>query len=740
MAKVAESGPVPAVSPFVLTLQEDLRGAKMKRLGAFGLGDLEVEVAQGSDSLWALIRKEGRGGLALRAVYTAGADMTCRLVPPAEGEVFAVEVTSTMGRHRAGFTTSGDDLHRLRAEVRLTPAAPLVLPYMPRDLYPLSDRDDPAEAMGKVEAAQRGVNSGVLYFRHDGPDFGSVLYFQNFTALNDFFRATGTTPKDAVGGRWPELGYLPPAPPATGEEALKPLEAGKDYVLSDALLVFRDWAADNEQEMARQFLQMLGVAYKALRPPRVDYRDWRRRAEQTLKDLLEAPAATRRHYDHLYVMPYVDGEYPDAMVQMSVAAALHDYEKWRGEPVPLKARLMAGMERFYDDKLKTLRRYLPNVGKEKDADAVDAWYYYHPLLNLGRLALDGDETAKDLLLRSAEYGIEAAHHFNYVWPIIYDARDFSVKTEARNDDGLGQTDVGGIYAYVMLQLHQLTGEPRYVEEARAALDAAKTMRFDLMYQANLTAWGAAACIRLWRITRDPQYLAQSYVYLASFFHNSEIWESQIANAVHYRNFLGVTCLHDAPYMAIYECFDAFTAFQFYLADSGPDLDPAVRMLVSEYCKYTLDRAWYYYPSELPAEILATEHQSGRIDRKLSFPLEDLYGDGQLVGQIGQEIYGCGAAFIFATRSHHKVEDAPFTLYCNQFVRASERTGRRAFTVQLDGGETCPADLSLLRLPRRKLPVAVVRDAFGEEITPHHVGDDRIDYRIAAHGRLVINWT
>lgn len=739
MAKAAVKWSAPAVSPFVLTLQEDLRAGAMKRLGDFALGDLEVEVAEGSDSLWALIRKPGKGGLALRAVYTAGADMACRLAEPKKDQALAVEVTSTMGRHRVVFTASGDDLHRLRVEVRLTPVAPLVLPYLPRDIYPLSERDDPAESMGKVEAAQRGVNSGVLYFRHDAPDFGSVLYFQNFTALNDFFRATGTTPKDVVGGQWPELGYLPPAPSTTGGDAPRPLEAGQEYVLSDAILVFRDWAADNEQEMARQFLQMLGTAYKALRPPAIDYRDWEGRAEETLRDLTDAPAATRRHYNQLYVMPYVDGEYPDAMVQMSVAAALHDYEKWRGEPLELKSKLMAGMERFYDDELKTLRRYLPNVGKEKDADAVDAWYYYHPLLNLGRLALDGDATAKDLLLRSAEYGIRAARHFKYVWPIMYDAKDFSVKRAARNDDGLGQTDVGGIYAYVMLQLHQLTGEPRYVEEARAALDAARAMRFDLMYQANLTAWGAAACIRLWRITNDRQYLAQSYVYLASFFHNSEIWESQIGHAIHYRNFLGVTCLHDAPYMAIYECFDAFTAFQYYLADSGPDLEPAVRMLVSEYCKYTLDRAWFYYPSELPAEMLATEHQSGRIDRKLSFPLEDLYGDGQIAGQIGQEIYGCGAAFIFATRSHHRVEDAPFKLFCNQFVRASERTGERSVSIQLDGGETCPADLSLVRLPRRKLPSARLKTAAGEEIEPHRAGEDRIDYRIPAHGRLILSW-
>lgn len=123
-------------------------------------------------------------------------------------------------------------------------------------------------------------------------------------------------------------------------------------------------------------------------------------------------------------------------------------------------------------------------------------------------------------------------------------------------------------------------------------------------QANLTAWGAAACTRLWRITNRKVYLEQSYVYLASFFHNCQIWESEIELAKHYSNFMAVTCLQDAPYMAIYECFDLYTAFERFLNDSGPDLDPAGRMLVAEYCKYALYRCWYYYPDALPPEALS----------------------------------------------------------------------------------------------------------------------------------------
>jgi hypothetical protein len=166
----------------------------------------------------------------------------------------------------------------------------------------------------------------------------------------------------------------------------------------------------------------------------------------------------------------------------------------------------------------------------------------------------------------------------------------------------------------------------------------------------------------------------------------------------------------------------------------------VRILVSEYCKYALDRAWFYYPDALPKDAIQDgDHQSGVINPELNFPLEDLYPDGQPAGQVGQEIYGCGAAFAFAVRSHHNVPDAPFRLYCNHFIRASERTGERALSIQLDGGETCLADVSLVRLPRRKLPKAGVVTAGGDSIRPHATSDDRIDFRVPASGRFILTW-
>ncbi|QDX25084.1 hypothetical protein FPZ54_02955 [Sphingomonas suaedae] len=727
------------VSPLTLALRAQLAGKTLVTHASFTFGDLTGEVCEGRDSLWAILRRPGLGGLALRLAFAPGGIDKVAIRRPKAGETLRLSVVSAIGEHVVVIRTDRMDLQRLRTTIALIPAVPLLVPYLPRDLYPLDAHDDPAGAVGVVEAGQRGVNSGLLYFHIDEPGFGSVLYFQNLTAMNDYYRATGTKPDGAVGGEWPELGYLPPTPPQSGTPPIDPLPAGKPVTVSDAILVFRDSAATEESDSARRFVQMLGAVYTTLDLPPVEFRDWAERSQRTLADLANSPKATIKHYGHRYAHPYTASEYPDSMVQMALIAPMHDYARWSGTDIPLLAEFEAGLGKFYDPKLKSMRRYLPNVGDDKDKNAVDSWYLYHPLMNLGRLAIAGNQTARSLFERSIDFGIKAAHHFNYKWPIQYKVTDFSVITDVAGADGQGQTDVGGMYAWVMLQAYELSREERFLHEAQAAIDAARGMRFSLNYQANLTAWGAAACMRLWRITNVERYRLQSYVYLASFFHNSAIWESEIDNARYYRNFLGVTCLQDAPYMAIYECFDSFAAFEYYLRDSGPELEPAARMLISEYCKYALDRAWFYYPDALPKQMLADDIRNGHIDCDLSFPLEDLYVGGEPAGQVGQEIYGAGAALVFATRSFHIVDDAPFRLFCDHFILSHERTNSRALSISLDGGENCTAMLSLVRNGRAALPSVTVRTAGGDVLRPRHSKADRIDYIVPASGRLLLGW-
>ncbi len=708
------------------------RGRKLvtgKRHGGF-----DIDLLYHKSDAWLVFRRDRSGGIALRTSLLA--DSASFEVRERDGCLIAWEARNALGVFTATLEGEPTGLEQFTYKVIFTPAIAIHLPYLPRDLIPFGPGGDPLASEGSIEAKQRKLNTGLCYLEIAKPRIGKLLYVQNFTALNPYYLATGTTPESAVGGEWPILGYLVPTQPA---DPSKVLPAGRKTVLYDTRLVFRHKPEEEEAESAWQFLDMLGAIYRSLEKPKTVRRDWVARSRKTLRDLAGSAKLRERHYGEVYFHPYTGAEYPDSMVQLALLTAIHDWGRWDGTRHPLANQIRRGLRKFYDPRLKTLRRYLPDVGEDKNPDAVDSWYLYHPLLNLSNLALAGDEEARDLFLNSIDYAIRAAQHFDYKWPIEYDVTDFSVIMPVAPADERGQTDVGGIYAWVMLQAFELTFEPRFLDEARNALETARGMRFDLNYQANLTAWGAAACIRLWRITNEKTYLALSYVYLASFFHNTQIWESEIGHAQHYSNFLAVTCLQDAPYMALYECFDSYAAFERFLDLGGPDLIPSAKMPVSEYCRYALHRGWFYYPDALPKEALATELRNGEIDRKLSLPVEDLYPDGQPAGQVGQEVYGSGAAMIFATRAYHRVPGAPFMIFCDYFLRAITRMDECTLSLKIDGEDNHVANFSLVRAGRKALPEFVVRKLSGEVIEPATASENELCYQVPPYTGLILSW-
>lgn len=723
--------PPPGFTPETLNVFHELAGSGAND-DRWPLDDFEVSAHQGRDGFWIVVRRGRSGGVALRTFPIMGAYELRRVHVDDRGGAWQIETHSGTYDVKLSLLEGGI----LRMTTTLTPSHDLLVAFWPRDLYMLGADDDPKAAEGRVEAAQRGLNGGYCYLCLKEPDFGNVLYFQNLSALAGFFEETQTTPDGVVGGQWPELGYQPPTAPLAKEPPSKPLRSGVEVTISDAFLAFSAGCGQDEFETARTFIEKLAAIYRHLERPPTQVRDWTWRAQKTLSDLKESPKASLVAYGCRFIFPYTASEYPDSMVQMSVLATLWEYERALGIEPSFSKALSAGMRHFFDEEMRTLRRYLPNVGVDKNKDAVDSWYLYHPLMNLARLAINGETWAKTLFFDALDFVIKVAQHFEYKWPIIYDLTDFSVVQQDRGA-GLGQTDVGGIYAYVMMQAHQLSGEVRYIDEARKALAAAEGYRFELAYQTNLTAWGATACLKLYKLTGERRFLDQSLTFIASFLHNCELWHSDICFAKSYANFFGVTCLHDGPYMAAYEAFECFMAFDEYLQEAGDDIDASVKLLLSEYWRNSLDVLWSFYPDALPEDALAKDIRNGHIDRTLSFPLEDIYGDGSPAGQVGQEIYGAGAAFVIASRAFRECPDAPFRLFAEYPMTADCREDH--IDIRLSGP---PGFDARLRLLRKAGPLSGIRltAAGGELLRPSESGADFLEFKVPADGRYSVSWS
>lgn len=131
-------------------------------------------------------------------------------------------------------------------------------------------------------------------------------------------------------------------------------------------------------------------------------------------------------------------------------------------------------------------------------------------------------------------------------------------------------------------------------------------------------------------------------------------------------------------------------------------------------------------------------RNGRIERKLSFPLEDLYGDGQPAGQVGQEIYGCGGTFVFTARGFHQVQDAPFIIFTD-YPCDITRANAGGLTVRLRGPSGFKGRVRLARRTRRKIPRIVVRDG-DTTVSASRRDTASRDYRTAADATLSISWT
>jgi hypothetical protein len=193
-------------------------------------------------------------------------------------------------------------------------------------------------------------------------------------------------------------------------------------------------------------------------------------------------------------------------------------------------------------------------------------------------------------------------------------------------------------------------------------------------------------------------------------------------------------------MSAYECYESFAAFDELLRLAGDVLPESVRLLILEYRRFALDRSWYFYPDALPPEAVEKDEiRNGYIDRRLSIPLEDVYGDGQTAGKVGQEIYGSGGAFIFSARAFHERRGAPFRIFTD-YPAVVEPVGRGKLAIRLQLPAGYRGKIVIRRKGSQALPRLSIRDEeTGEALPAARRTPDFSEYDAPTRNRFVLSW-
>ena len=732
------------VSPWLLSVLDELGGERRDPHWAYSSNDFSFEVVEGTQSIWIVMRFPAGGEVAFRPAYCPDGQLEIDEIQRIDNGI-EVSISSTVGGFRTILEFPTPDRPILHCKTSLNPVAPLLIPFWPRDIIPLGREADLTDSEGIIHTHQVGPRTGLLFFSLTRPRGGTALYFQNLTSLNDYAKQTENSLSDVVGGEWPELGL---ALPATTE---RPIAADRETVISDVYLAFSPWVPNDDFEMAQQFLDMLAQVFLALPRNETEYVHWPDIARKSLRDLENSEKCVSTVRGRRYLNAYV-GDHdnpPESMVQLTALLPMLEYEEWTGEQTPLSEELLGGLHNFYDEDAGVLGRWmvseknkLDGSEPQKNPEAMDSWYLYHSLLNISRLALHGDKIAQKLFLDSMDYAIKVAHHFDYHWPVFYNMYTLEVQVPETKEGAGGETDVPGVYAHVMLQAYQLTKEERYLEEAKKAARTLKGLGFNLFYQANITLFGAGALLRLWKETGDEYFLQQSFVNLANAFNQMWLWECDYGYAEHYRTFSALFPLRDAPYTAVYEELEGFAAFHDYFIHYSGEMPEWMRVLIPEFLRNMLYKASFYYPPNLPKEVLTEEPKTGELDPKLWIPVEDIYDGWELAGQVGQEVYGAGLPFGLIPRHYWRVPEGNFMVYVDYPIKSfsTVHEGQAMFRVLGDPRHYCR--LRIMPNGRGKLPqlkVTTERGEYTETLRARETPEGHLEYDLYGDRTVIVQW-
>ena len=724
------------VTPWSATAQADIENSEI--LWEKKILSYTYQFYNTGDSLWIVAVIPDNGKIAFRAAFAMNSCFEVTNLFEDQDTIIVV-LNSRLGTYEVRVDFTSAEVPVLHYTTSFTANVPLLMPFWPRDIIPLTQSGNIANTAGTIHMEQFGSRSGLLFASITKPQTGSFFYFQNLTSLSEYCEATETESKNTVGGSWPEIGFQLP----TTDKL--PLPAGKAFTISNAYVVLHNEIFEQTTTICEHFLNNLVTIYKLLEQPRIEYHNWPEIAQKVVSDLKNNKGSWTQKQGLPYLNAYLcDYETPpESMVQLAVLAPFKEYEKWSGEKQPICEDLTKGLPAFYDEKINCINRWLPSMvdkldesEEQKTEMVMDSWYLHHPLMNLARLALRGDKTAEKLVLDSIEYAIRTAHHFNYEWPVFYNMETLEVIKKETAPGAGGERDVPGAYAHLMLLLFKLTKEKRYLHEAEKAAKKLEGLGLNILYQANNTAFAAGALLELFKITNKKLYLDLSYTCLTGLFKNIQLYDCRYGFGKNYTNFFSIFPLNDAPYTAAYEEMEVYAALSEYIVQAEDvEILPALRTLIPEFIKYAVGRIAYYYPAMLPPDMISKEVKTGEVQADLWIPLEDLYNGWEKSGQVGQEVYGAGMAFGVVPRQYIKIGDE-FLLFVDYPIIHQNKRGNTV-SIKLDGDKDLNCNLKIIKIKNSSIKMKVLQDKQTQK--PFTANANIHEYKISGQGTVKIQW-
>lgn len=494
-----------------------------------------------------------------------------------------------------------------------------------------------------LHARQLHFAAPIIYMSSLEWWYGTLFYFEDLTSLNKMFEVTKTGAEKYmvdISTSKTTFGYEIPA------KILRRLPTGNEITVADSYLYLLERWPVFEADLALIFFHSLSTIYDLINKPETELTDWQELAKREIIDL-EHPSVWVNIEGRPYLRAYVADKRTSAELisQLDVLLALKKYNIEYGGFQSLVDRLMTALPSFYSDEYKSITNNFPSTEKG------DSWYLVAEMTQLAKLAKLGEPVAKELLFKSLESMMTFAHNVNYDFPVF-----FSFKTLQASSGT--EPDVCGGYAYLMLDLYDLTKDKRYIDEAKSAIENIRGKAFNLNYEMQITAMTAVAAARLYKLTGDLSYLDMSYMPLANIMQVCWLWECDYGYGKSYSTFFGMSPMRYAGVITMKEQYETWIYLIEYLCLVGEDIPDYVEKLLSEFCKYTLFTLKYSLPPLIPQEAIEIRpHEWDGVDENipsLYFPFEDLREGRSKSGQIGQELYGSGGPITFAAEAYVEI--------------------------------------------------------------------------------------